>query len=602
MFKLKGFSILILWILMFLVDSKPIGICKTYFSIIGIEGNSLNGQALCSRTEIPFVYFVLKCNDSNSLKCAKNVQWSALSVCDKANVHHEEIPVTTALNTIDTSELSMELSLFIQTEDEVRSVDEFTINTKVDPNDENLKTFVDSVGKLHKTQLEVEFHRVCSLPDKLKSPRQVISYLLRNHPKRRRKRAAATLEYADPGLSELQPSVSSNNGNPYLRDPFPLSKTDTEVGVGQINNVLPYQRQTTTEEPYKQFWSKIAKFSQVNTTTDSAPSITIGLRNPYVTPAKTLTPYPGSSKSTSALNELLSRDKIFSDVVNQDTFTVPSTSSNPRVTARFITRPAVTVPSTTSPSSSSSMSRLLSSTSATTTSITTARKTPTPQTSPTTSPTSTTSTTSQTFTTPSTTSTTTISSPSTTLELPTSSKSIKPQTPIPTLTTTTTTKTTPPPPTTTTATTEKQQSALSTRVQNTVTTSPTTTSVPRTTKQTTEMVTTKQPTLKPMVDDVTEISTTKEENTTENRISTEPSINTPLPSGETDTSASSSSSRMEGSGTDTSGGDDNFWPIVAAMVIGIPSVIVFAIAITVIHKKRLGRAPRFMSSSMYPSL
>lgn len=34
-------------------------------------------------------------------------------------------------------------------------------------------------------------------------------------------------------------------------------------------------------------------------------------------------------------------------------------------------------------------------------------------------------------------------------------------------------------------------------------------------------------------------------------------------------------------------GDDSFWPVVAALVIGVPAIVVLVIAITVIHKKRL---------------
>ena len=48
--------------------------------------------------------------------------------------------------------------------------------------------------------------------------------------------------------------------------------------------------------------------------------------------------------------------------------------------------------------------------------------------------------------------------------------------------------------------------------------------------------------------------------------------------------------------------DDTFWPIVAALVIGIPSIIVFGIAITVIHKRRLASPARLRAASMYPSL
>ncbi|KAK7116276.1 hypothetical protein V1264_001987 [Littorina saxatilis] len=48
--------------------------------------------------------------------------------------------------------------------------------------------------------------------------------------------------------------------------------------------------------------------------------------------------------------------------------------------------------------------------------------------------------------------------------------------------------------------------------------------------------------------------------------------------------------------------DDAFWPIVAALVIGIPSIIVFGIAITVIHKRRLASPARLRAASMYPSL
>nr|KAG5705957.1 hypothetical protein BaRGS_010847 [Batillaria attramentaria] len=47
---------------------------------------------------------------------------------------------------------------------------------------------------------------------------------------------------------------------------------------------------------------------------------------------------------------------------------------------------------------------------------------------------------------------------------------------------------------------------------------------------------------------------------------------------------------------------DTFWPIVAALVIGIPSIIVFGIAITVIHKRRLASPARLRAASMYPSL
>jgi hypothetical protein len=50
------------------------------------------------------------------------------------------------------------------------------------------------------------------------------------------------------------------------------------------------------------------------------------------------------------------------------------------------------------------------------------------------------------------------------------------------------------------------------------------------------------------------------------------------------------------------GEDDTFWPIVAALVIGVPSIIVFGIAITVIHKRRLASPARLRAASMYPSL
>ncbi|XP_046373667.1 mucin-2-like isoform X2 [Haliotis rufescens] len=69
--------------------------------------------------------------------------------------------------------------------------------------------------------------------------------------------------------------------------------------------------------------------------------------------------------------------------------------------------------------------------------------------------------------------------------------------------------------------------------------------------------------------------------------------------------ATSSESKAGGLSVSVSGdpeNDDTFWPVVAALVIGIPSIIVFGIAITVIHKRRLGHPTRFRSQSTYPSL
>ncbi|XP_067667772.1 uncharacterized protein [Haliotis asinina] len=81
---------------------------------------------------------------------------------------------------------------------------------------------------------------------------------------------------------------------------------------------------------------------------------------------------------------------------------------------------------------------------------------------------------------------------------------------------------------------------------------------------------------------------------TKSSASTDPVITTPsddLSSGHTPGPllATSSDSKAKGLSISVSGdpeNDDTFWPIVAAMVIGIPSIIVFGIAITVIHKRR----------------
>ena len=62
--------------------------------------------------------------------------------------------------------------------------------------------------------------------------------------------------------------------------------------------------------------------------------------------------------------------------------------------------------------------------------------------------------------------------------------------------------------------------------------------------------------------------------------------------------AAKSTQKMSMFGGSDAESDDAFWPVVAALVIGIPSIIVFAIAITVIHKRRLGIPSRFI----YPTI
>ncbi|XP_076466016.1 uncharacterized protein LOC143297501 [Babylonia areolata] len=86
-----------------------------------------------------------------------------------------------------------------------------------------------------------------------------------------------------------------------------------------------------------------------------------------------------------------------------------------------------------------------------------------------------------------------------------------------------------------------------------------------------------------------------------------PSAMTPVPSAifsSTPKSATTAHSNRQDSNPNSGGSSDEaFWPIVAALVIGVPSIIVFGIAIVVIHKRRRVASPsnRLRAASMYSS-
>ncbi|KAK6179928.1 hypothetical protein SNE40_012175 [Patella caerulea] len=556
------------WILTIaVIQAKPIGECKTYFSIIGLEGSAINGTDICSRKEIPFVYFVLKCKDNDSVKCAKNLQWSALSVCDKVNIHHEEIPITRKFDSVEKdSELSMELSLYIQFEDEVNEVDDFSIETLIDPSDDNTKTYVNTVGKQHNTKLEVEFHRVCNLPEDLKNPFQVISYLLSNHHILRRKREVG-LEYPDP--SSVPVGYVAKEDLPSVQDDEILDVAGKDLFNPNIQGreFTPAASTTTAEPHVKSFWDNVAdkqKGASLDTTGVSpSPTAIAPSADPNVTEVV-----------DDNLDQKITMETTMNDIPTPESSTYGAITKSPytppkgrrTTSAVSVASSTVTTPNKT-PGKSSAIP------------INNAEYTPSASASMEAD-------TTEEQTTPFVKSTTT--KPTTTVSATTTTKS-----------TTTTTKTPTRP-----STTPKPPPTSFTQPSTTPKPSPTTPKPPPTTdkiKSTTQQ-SPKTHSLKPSTNSISvdsESNTTQTGRSTTSNLVTEPNLNTPLTSMESGTAASSSDLGMAPTSEEN---NDSFWPIVAALVIGIPSVIVFGIAITVIHKKRLGRPPRFMSSSMYPSL